>query len=145
MSDQEEFDFDPEEVKDGYEVPPPSHRDGPDTEKLAADRLKPQAKKLRAGVRDFAYQRGPQGITGWEAVEHLGMEEHETSVRPRLTELCEEKHGRILTRTKDRRPNRNHGNSEMVYVATRFLEKQGPQLPPNGPGEVPEYPDDLPF
>lgn len=118
MFDQPEEE--PEEVKDGYEVPPLSHRDGPDTEREAADKVKPVAKKLRAAVRDFAYERKGWGVTGWETVVHLGMEDHETSVRPRLTELCEEKHGRILTRTTHRRLNR-HGNREMVYVATRCL------------------------
>ena len=111
--------FDPEPVLDGYEAPPPSHRDGPDTERAAAEKVKPHAKRLREQVRDLAYHAGGRGITAWEAVVALGMEDHEYSVRPRLTELCEEKHGRVLFRTEERRPNR-HGNREVVYAATRW-------------------------
>lgn len=108
------------DMLDGWEAPPPVHRDGPDTEKLAADKVRPHVKKIREQVRDLVTERGPRGATAWETIVQLGMEEHEYSVRPRLTELCTEKFGCILTATKARRPNR-HDNSEQVYVASVYL------------------------
>lgn len=120
MSDQGEMDFDGKPpVKDGYEAPPLSHRDGPDTEKLAAEKMKPSAAKWRRDVRDFALEQGPFGITGYEACVHFDSLTKQSTVRARLTELCDEKHGKILTKSERRRPNGN-GNSEIVYMATRF-------------------------
>ena len=108
------------DMLDGWEAPPPVHRDGPDTEKLAADKLAPTAKKWREVVRDLVTERGRRGATGWEAIVTLGMQEHQSTVRTRLTELTTEKHGAVLTATSERRANRN-GNAEVVYVATKHL------------------------
>ncbi len=105
------------DVRSGYEVPPPVHADAHDTEIQAAEKIKPRAKALRAAVLALARSRGARGVIGWEAVVELEMEEHETSVRPRLTELCEERHDQVLRKTSLRRVNAHHGNGEMVYVA----------------------------
>lgn len=115
----------PEPVKDGYEAPPLSHRDGPETEKMAADKIAPSAEAWRAKSRDAAYEAREHGVIGWELCERWGMLESQSTVRARLTELCDDKHGRVLTRTNRKRPNgRRSQNPEMVYVATRYMRPE---------------------
>ncbi len=107
-------------IKDGYEAPPPTHRDGPDTEQEAADKVAPVAKIMRERCRDLAFRAGAAGVIGMEACEAFGMVNHQSTVRTRLGELCDEKHGAVLAATATRRKN-SRGNKEQVYVATMFL------------------------
>jgi hypothetical protein len=95
----------------------PTHANGPDTEREAARTIKPRLATLRRQVIALARSRGREGVTADECVEALAMEWQETSVRPRLSELCLSKHGCILTRTTRRRQNRRQ-NLEAVYVLT---------------------------
>lgn len=95
----------------------PTHRDGPDTEQLAAAKINPRLATLRKLVIDLARARGAMGVTPDEVISHYEMDGQETSVRPRLSELCLSKHGCVLTRTTKRRQNRR-SNFEAVYVLT---------------------------
>lgn len=93
--------------------PPAVHRTATDTEHYAAAAVGPHVRDLRARVLELAIARGAEGLTGWEAVAMLHLEAHETSVRPRLTDLARVG---LLRKSRIRRPNA-HGNRETVYVA----------------------------
>ncbi|MDH5279552.1 MAG: hypothetical protein OEW52_00215 [Thermoleophilia bacterium] len=98
----------------------PVHRDATDTELEAAARIAPVAGDLRRRVRGLALERGVDGVTGWETVVGLGLERHETSVRPRLTELAKDG---AFRKSRIRRPNA-HGNREVVYIAVEYWSEE---------------------
>lgn len=101
------------------EVPPPVHRNAGDTERDAAARVAERAVALRKAVLVLAEAAGPAGIIPAEAV--ASIEAHETSIRPRLSELCKPTHGSLLTKTKLRRQN-SRGNFEVVHVLTKLYD-----------------------
>ncbi len=116
-----------DQVLDGYEAPPPVHRGGHDTEYAAADVITPNVGKWRARILSLARERGDHGITGWEACVFFHMESHQSTVRARLTELCEEQHGGVLVTTKMRRANAG-GQAEIVRRARARGERADYEL-----------------
>ena len=98
--------------------PPPSHRDGPVTERLAAEKVRPVTGKIRRRLVAFALLQGAEGLTPDEACADQ-PERTPYSVRPRVTELASAAWGKVLVETTRMRPNRR-GNLEMVYVHRDF-------------------------
>ena len=102
---------------------PPVHRSGRATEVAASEKMSKSAERWRARVYGFAFDNGARGVTGWEACEHFGMTDHQSTVRTRLTELASARYGQLLTR-RGTRLNAN-GNAEGVYAATSLLATKG--------------------
>jgi hypothetical protein len=96
-----------------WDQPAPSHRDGPDTERLAAEELQDRLSELRQSVAEAFLEAGSEGLTAWECVERLGI--YEYTVRPRCSELKKPEFGAHLVPTEMRRRN-GRGKLEVVMV-----------------------------
>lgn len=102
-----------------FDTPAPTHREGPATEKEAADRIHPELGELRGQIVALLRAAGPRGMIGAEICSHF-PDRQEYSIRPRLPELAREEMG-LAMRTKWQRRNSN-GGWEMVWVATEHFD-----------------------
>ena len=96
-------------------APAPVHAEPHDTEVQAAAKVATIVGGLRRDVLALVTDAGSHGVTAWEAIVALGMEDSEWSVRPRFAELMKDRFGNVMKVSKHRRPN-GRGNNEVAYV-----------------------------